>query len=339
MKRAWLAVLVAIAAGIAVANGWGSGSTLVAYVTGSGTSSPTVWLANADGSGARLLGPGSRPLLAPNGSLVAASDTGAVVLYPASGGSPRRYFGGVDATAAAKAFSPDSRYLAVVLSSTDPASAAASGLAVIDTTTFASRIIVRGQTYGVSFAPGGSDRIAYGWAASAALTARVDVHVVGATGSGAAQITEDGRSLNPVWGRAGIAFDHERLRADAEPAYQVWLMRSDGSARRRLTSLAIPPLREGLVPVGFSDRGSRLLAEYEGQNTGEAWVLTLSSGRATPLGSELSAGALSHDGASVLVDRGGFLNPPDHGIVESLPVAGGPPRVLAAHGSEPSWNA
>ena len=342
MKRGWLALIVALAAlaaGIAVANGSGSGSTLVAYVTGGATSAPTVWLANADGSDARLLGRGSQPLLAPNGSLVAAADAGGMVLYSASGGSPHRYFGGVDATAAAAAFSPDSRYLAVVLSSTVPASAASSGLAVIDTRTFASRIIARGQIYGVSFAPGGSDRIAYGWAASPSLTAPVDVHVVGATGSGAVRITEDGRSLNPVWGRDGIAFDHERLRADAEPAYQVWLMGSDGSARRPLTSLAIPPLREGLVPVGFSDRGSRLLAQYEGQNTGEAWVLTLSSGRATPLGADLSAGALSRDGASVLVDRGGFLNPPDQGIVESLPVAGGPPRVLAAHGSEPSWNA
>lgn len=59
-------------------------------------------------------------------------------------------------------------------------------------------------------------------------------------GSGSHLITRDGRSLNPVWGRVGIAFDHERLRKDAEPASQVWLMASDGSRRRQLTALPFP---------------------------------------------------------------------------------------------------
>ena len=93
-------------------------------------------------------------------------------------GSSRRFFATADATAVAVAFSPDSRYIAVVLASTDPASSAYSGLAVIDTTTFASRVIVHGQIYGASFAPGDSDRIAYGTAPSARLTARVDVGIV-----------------------------------------------------------------------------------------------------------------------------------------------------------------
>jgi hypothetical protein len=343
MKRASAAAtaaLVALAVGIGLADGWGSGSTVeVAYVVGTATSAPAVWLANADGSHARLLGRGSQPLLAPNGSLVAASSGPGLILYPAFGGAPHRYFYTADATAVAVAFSPDSRYVAVVLSSTDPAGAASSGLAVIDTTTFAYRIIVRGQIYGASFAPDDSDRIAYASAASPALRAPVDVHLSGADGSGAVQITNDGRSLNPVWGRGGIAFDHERLRVDAEPAYQLWVMASDGGARRPLTALAIPPLREGLVPIGFSEDGSLLLAEYEGQDTSEAWLLALSRGRATPLGADLAGAAMSHNHASALVDRSGFLNAPDEGVVESLPLAGGQPRVLAAHGSEPSWNA
>jgi hypothetical protein len=278
-------------------------------------------------------------LLAPNGSLVAASSAPGLILYPASGGAPHRYFDTPDATAVATAFSPDSRYIAVVLSSTDPASAASSGLAVIDTTTFDYRIIARDQIYGASFAPDDSDRIAYASAASPALTARVDVHVTRADGSGAMQITHDGRSLNPVWGLSGIAFDRERLRTDAEPAYQVWLMASDGSSRRPLSALPIPPLSEGLVPTGFSHNGSQLLAEYSGQNTSRAWLLPLSSGRAHVLGAGLVGAALSRDGASALVDRGGFLTPPDQGVVESVPLAGGQPRILAAHGSEPSWNA
>ncbi|MGO9977146.1 MAG: TolB family protein [Solirubrobacteraceae bacterium] len=342
MKRAWaagIAVLVALAATVGIAVGSGSGPPLrLAYVTGTATSAAVVRLANADGTGARALGPGAQPLLAPDGSLVAASSGNALVVYPAGGGAPHRYFGAADATALAVAFSPDSRYIAVVLSSTDPASVGSSGLAVIDTSTFGQRMIVRGQIDGASFAPDGSDRIAYASAASAALTAPVDVHVIGADGSGEVQITHDGQSLNPVWGPGGIAFDYERLRADAEPAYELWMMASDGSGRRPLGALRIPPLREGLVPVGFSDDGSVLLAEYEGQDTSEAWVLRLPAGRPAPLGAELTGAALSGDGARALVDRGGFLLAPDEGAVESLALHGGAARILVAHGSEPSWN-
>jgi hypothetical protein len=343
MSRTWAAAIAAFAVlvvGIGVAVGSGSGSGLtrsVVYVTGT-TSAPVVWLAPADGGRGRRLGPGSQPLLAPDGSLVVASEASGLVLYPASGGPSRRFFATADATAVAVAFSPDSRYIAVVLASTDPASSAYSGLAVIDTTTFASRVIVHGQIYCASFAPDGSDRIAYGTAPSARLTARVDVGIIQADGSGARRITSDGRSLNPVWGRDGIAFDRERLRTDAEPAYQVWLMASDGSGRRALSALAIPRLREGLVPTAFSDNGRVLLADYEGQDTSQAWVVRLPTGRATPLPAGLVPAAVSRDGARVLADRGGFLNSPDRGVVESLPLDGGRPRVLAVRGAEPSWN-
>ena len=332
-------VIVAAAAVISVAEAVESGSQVaVAYVTGMAASAPEVWLANADGSGAHVLGPGAEPLVAPNGAFVAASASSGLVLYRAVGGVAGRYFVSADATAGAVAFSADSRYLAVVLSSRDPASAAFSGLAVVDTSTLTARIIVHGQIYGASFAPDGSDRIAFASAASPALAAAVDIHAVAVTGSGATQLTDDGRSLNPVWGRSGIAFDRERVRRNAEPSYQVWLMTSDGSGLRPLTALPIPPLREGLVPVAFSDDGRRLLAEYEGEDTSVAWLLSLPDGRAFSLGIDLTGWALSHDGSHVLVDRGGFLNPPDLGVVESLPVGGGRPRVLVAHGSEPSWN-
>ena len=333
------AVVVAAAAVISVAEALESGSALaVAYVTGTATSTPEVWVANGDGSGAHLLGPGAQPLIAPNGAFVAASRPLGLVLYPAVGGVARRYFMSAAATAVAVAFSPDSRYLAVVLSSRDPASAAGSGLAVVDTSTFIARIIVRGQIYGASFAPDGSDRIAYAAAPSAALTAAVDIHVIGSSGSAALQLTHDGRSLNPVWGRSGVAFDHERLRRNAEPAYQLWLIASDGSGVRPLTSLAIPPLREGLVPISFSGDGRRLLAEYEGQDTSGAWLLSLSGGRAFPVGTDVTGWGLSRDGSSVLVDRGGSTRP-DLGVVESLPAGVWTlPRPWAAHGSEPSWD-
>ncbi len=40
----------------------------LAYLTETATGAPKVWIAAANGSGAKLLGPGQQPLLAPNGS-------------------------------------------------------------------------------------------------------------------------------------------------------------------------------------------------------------------------------------------------------------------------------
>jgi hypothetical protein len=108
-----------------------------------------------------------------------------------------------------------------------------------------------------------------------------------------------------------------------------------------VTHLPIPPLLEGLVPIGFSSDGARLLAQYEGQDTSEAWVITPATGGARRLAiawRAVTGAAISRDGTEALVDLGGYLNPPDAGAVESLPLAGGDPRVLIAHGSQPSWN-
>jgi Tol biopolymer transport system component len=343
MTGRWAAAIAVIVAALALAIGVavssGSGSSFgVAYVTGAQDAAPSVWFANADGSHPHRLGPGDLPLVAPDGSIVAASQGPGLVLYSTSGAGTHRYFGSPKATAVATAFSPDSRYLAVVLASTDPASAADSGLAVIDTTTFGYRIVAHGQIYGAGFAPDGSDRIAYAAAPSPALTAPVDVHVIGADGSGSVQLTHDGRSLNPVWSEHGIAFDGEQLRPDAEPAYEVWTMARDGSAPRRLTALSVPALRDGLVPLSVSNDGRRLLAEYVGQDTSQAWLVTLAGGHAVSLGAGLAGAALSRSGGAALVVRGGVLGVPDQGVIESMPLNGGPARVLAAHGSEPSWN-
>jgi hypothetical protein len=320
----------------------------VAYVTGDASSPPQVWLASGDGRDRRHMGTGIQPLLSPDGSLIATSSTGtggaALTLYSASGKVRRRYFNAARATATALAWSPDSRYLAVALGSTDPADDAASGLAVIDAGTLSETLVAHGPIDGASFAPDGSDRLAYASASSQALAARVDVHAVGpgATGASRVQLTHDGRSLNPVWGADGIAFDRERVRNAAEPAYQIWLMRPDGSDPQQLTHLRIPPLANGLVPIDVSGDGSRVLAEYEGQDTSEAWLLEPERRRARALtigGEPVLGAAINAAGTAVLADRGGFLDPPSAGTVEALPLSdGGRARILVEHGAQPSWD-
>ncbi len=347
MRRGWAAAIVALAALLAVilvaATAGGDGGR-IAYVTGADAGSAVVWMAGSDGSGGHRLGPGTVPLLAPSGSLVAASLSAhrgtALAIYPTAGAA-HTFFNSALTTATAQAWSPDSRYLAVVLQSTNPGSDAASGLAVIDTKSFTASIVSRGSIYGASFAPDGSDRIVYGAARTSALADHINVHIAAADGSGSHQISHGGRSLNPVWGRHGIAFDRERLRRGGAPAYQVWLMQPDGSGAKVLTHEPAGPLLDGLVPLAFSADGTRLLAEYVGADTSQAWTIDLANGSSHKLiisRHSVTAGAISRDGRRLLVDLGGFLNPPDAGVVESIPFGGGRATVLVTHGSAPSWN-
>jgi hypothetical protein len=356
VTRSWAAaivVLVALTLGaVAVALSAGSDTSAsikpglgLAYATGSAGSSPEIWFASADGRNGRLLGPGTTPLLAPNGGSAAASATtehgAALTIYSTGTAAPRRLFDAARVTARAQAWSPDSRYLAVTLTGRDPISAGGSGLAVIDFSTGAVRVLATGAVSGASFASDGSDQLAYAIAPSRSLTAPVNVYAIAADGSHRRPLTHDGASLNPVWGRAGIAYDRERRRPNALPAYQLWLMNPTGGGSRRLAGVVPPPLGNGLVPIAFSAGGGRLLAEYEGVDTSQAWTVAIGDRRAHELrvgGHSVVGASISSDGATVLVDRGAFLVAPSAGMIESLPFGGGPPHVLVVHGSDPSWN-
>jgi hypothetical protein len=323
----------------------------LAYVTGTARSAPTVWAARTSGREAKRLGPGLEPLLAPDGRAVAAvafnagvQEQGpAIVIYSTNGGAGGSYLNLATATAQPLAFSPDSRYLAVALQSTMLPGEAGSGLAVIDTSTGVVDTIAHGQVQGASFAPDGSDRIVYGLAPSLAVSAPVNLYVAQPNGSATQALTHDGRSLNPVWGPRYIAYDHERLRPNYAPRYDIWLRSSapGSSTARRLTNVPAGNLVVGLVPVAFSAAGDRLLAEFEGQDTSEAWTVRVPSGRVRRLtvrGQAVQGTGISRDGRTVLIEQGAFENPPSRGRVASIPFAGGRPRVLVAHGAQPSWN-
>src|ERR1039458_5610049 len=131
--------VVAVAVAVAAVVSQGSGASVparIAYVTGGSIASAAaalhrltggsiasaqVWLADAGGGRRHHLGNGTNPLLSPDGRLVAASSGAASVtalsVFWASGGAPRRFFTAARVTARPVAFSPDSRYLAVVLAS------------------------------------------------------------------------------------------------------------------------------------------------------------------------------------------------------------------------------
>ena len=160
-------------------------------------------------------------------------------------------------------------------------------------------------------------------------------------GSGRRALTTDGRSLNPVWGPNYIAYDREHLRRNYAPRYDIWLRAPGSSAARRLTNVPANKLVVGLVPIAFSAGGSRLLSEFEGQDTSAAWTVRVPSGRARPIvfrNQSVVGAGISRDGGTLLVDLGSFEGPPSSGRVASIPFTGGRPTVLVAHGGQASWN-
>lgn len=317
---------------------------LIAFVRDTTTSPATVWVASPTGSHARELGPGELPAASPDGAIVAVARSagGAVLLYSSSGKLLHKF---VTATGTPSpgngltpfAWSPDSRYLAVQVASTALNGVTGAGLAVIDTTAGTYKLIAKGIIDGASFAVDGTDRIVYGAAPTLSDSAPANLFTINPDGSARTQISSDGRSLDPIWGAGGIAFDRERLRGpDAAPAYQVWLL--SGTRTRQLTNMSIPVLVDGLVPIAFSASGNRMIAEYEGEDTNFAWTIQLSPLRVRQVPGLVQGGGISRSGNSLLIDRGAFEQPDSDGTVESVPFSGTGAVHKLTRGGLPSWN-
>ncbi len=341
---AFAAVALAPAAVAAVSPG------RLAYVTSTEAKPESVvWTALANGSEPKQLGPGNDPVLSPDGATVAASLLGtgsgkgpALAIYPTSGARPTTLGEVATQVAVPLAWSPDSRYLAVSLGSTAlKGFVKKSGLAILDTTTGSLKTITTGIVNGASFAPDGSDRVVFARASGENLTAPVNLYIAEPTRAALKRITSDGHSLNPVWGPRFIAYDRQRLRRNDAPVYQIWLRGSSVGAARQLTSIHVRSLVSGLMPIGFSSDGTRLLAEFVGQDTSEAWTVTIPSKRASRIrvkGNGVLGAAISRDGSRLLVTEGGLDGPADTGNVLTVPFAGGAATQLVAHAAQPSWN-
>jgi len=337
-------LLVAIACLASAASASATGAA-IAYVTGGNSGLPHIWVANGRGGQRRKVGEGTGPLLAPNGLTVAAINVGsngpALTLYPAIAGSATGYFNPARVSASALAWSPDSRYLAVALTGVNLPSLSGYGLEIIDTVTGTEQMIAKGVIYGASFAPGSSDRLVYARASSLRETAASNIFTVAANGAGRKQITTDGRSASPLWGARGIAFDHGRLRKGFAPLDQIWLMQPNGRHRRQITHIQVGPLAEGLVPLAFSADGTRLAAEFEGEDTSIGYSVSVHTGHATQLkvgNQAVNAWGITRSGHSVLISVGGFMAPASRGKLERIPFFGGHPTLLIAHGNYASWN-
>jgi Tol biopolymer transport system component len=241
------------------------------------------------------------------------------------------------------AWSPDSTYLAVELQDTSLARTGPGNgrIDVIDLTTGQITATKPGIVYGAGFAPSGPDTVVFGLSGSQLFTQPTNLYSMPADGSATAtQITRDGRSIDPIWGSRGIVFVRERMRGrDSAPAYHLELLR--GSAVSPIASPQPSALTDGLSPVAISADGRRLVAEFTGEDTSQAYVVNLATNRYRQLGArtDMTQGwGISRDGTRVLVSSGGFENSSRHAVIGTMPFGGGALTPLARGGDFPSWN-
>jgi Tol biopolymer transport system component len=333
--RRLLLLIPAVSAALALASP--AGATLV---FSRWTTTPSVWVANDDGSGQRRLAAGTNPAVSPDGQTVVYmtnGDRAQLRAVPAAGGASWTVLRNL--TFGPLAFSPDGRTIAT----TTGDGISRQRLVLVDVATGATRPVATGWFAGVSFAPAG-DRLLYGRSAAERAFAPSDVWSVPVTGGAPQNLTRDGHSLFPVWGPTQVAYTRWSRptgpnRRLGGPTYNLSLMNPDGSGARRLTDDRVDYLLAGLTPTAWSADGTRLLAQFGGQDTAYAVTVDPVTGRERVLGPRgengLQAVGLSADGSTVLGTLG-YLG--EVGDVVTMPYGGGRSTVLARKANSPGWS-
>jgi Tol biopolymer transport system component len=254
---------------------------------------------------------------------------------PAAGGAARVL--ARDVHFGSFAWSADGRYVAV---QTGPLNGR-QRLTLIDRTAGTSRTVASGAFYGASFSPAG-DQLVYARAARDALFPTVRLEVAAAAGGLPRVLSQDGRAMSPLWGPQRIAYARYQrpARRGDGPKLNLWLLNPDGTGRRQLTHDRVPFLLAGLTPTAWSADGTRLLAEFGGQDTAYAVTVDPATGAERVVGTKSQgflATGLSADGSTILGSSGGFEWPRPAHIV-TAPYTGGTPKTLVARGQSPDWS-
>jgi Tol biopolymer transport system component len=310
-----------------------------------------VFVADDDGSGARKVETGHNPHVAPSGLSVAYLHEGAkgaqeLRLAPATGGPGKTLMTNVR-EAFFVTWSPDSKTIAALRGP----ELGKRNLVLIDVATGLQSVVAQGFFSGFSFSPDGTE-IAYALAQSEKYPPRSDVFrfpvpipgVVNVRAPEPIRLTSDHNSSQPLWGPQKIVFVKtvEGKKRRYGPKNELFLMSPQGKGIKRLTHTKVDPLLQGLFPTEWSADGSRLLAEFEGQDVSYAVVVNPKTGAQRPVAGTGEQGFvgtdLSSDGKLVLGFNGGF----DPGLrnhkVQTVPYAGGKPKTLVKEAFEPSWS-
>jgi Tol biopolymer transport system component len=325
--------IAALAAGAALLLIAPAARAELVYVKKPVSSSPQVWVAHDDGAAARRLGTGLQPVISPDGHWVAWRAPGSrerVLLAKSTGGTPRRI---VRSTQIGDLrFSPDSKKLGIALRSR---------LLVYDLAAGEQFAAAHGFVRGFSFSPD-SRALVYGTSGrDEALDAPSDLYALELGSDGKTRVTRDRKSLNPLWGPDGEIYHDRQIRRSGDaPSYNLFAIHPDGGALRRITSLKIPRLLSGLVPLDISADAKRLLALFTGQDTAFGFAVNPATGNTRALSKKAETGFvgtdLSADGRTVLGMTGGPDPASRHDVV-TVPWAGGRPTVLVRGATTPHW--
>jgi hypothetical protein len=299
-------------------------------------------VANANGSGGRVLTTAWFSFVSPDGSHVAVIDSDVnwytnprLDLYASGGGAPERV---IDVDCISVTWSPDSTKLACVEIS---ATRKPSHLLLIDAASGAKRTLATGFFDSqISFAPD-STRLAYvQLPAQGYFSSRGKLKVIDLA-TRAATTVRGSAAASPAWGPAAIAFATLKPRG-RNYTFDVALIQPDGSGFRQITNFRPDTQLFGPVPVAWSTDGKRLLAGMTGL---DAWVARESyavdpiRGGVRLIAHSVSPAAISRDGRYVVGQTGdaestGLAN----SNVVRVPWGGGAKRVLLRQAVEPSFN-
>lgn len=307
------------------------------YVKNAGGAEPVVYVASDTGKDPRRLGIGRAPTISADGRWVAfvtvapgGSEMEAVVLQRLEAGSQRLVMR--SRSIASLRFSPDSGKLAAI--------GGGKRVRVYDVAADKLYVAAKGAIRGFSFSPD-SKQIVVGRAEKDRPQAPSDLFAGPAIGGELERITDFGRAVNPVWGPDEIVFDRFKRRKGAAPAFNLWAVEpaADG-ALRQLTTLRIPKLVSGLVPLEISSDAARMLAVFSGQDTEVGFTVALRNGKTRALSRDFENGLvgfdLSADGKRILAHTGGPDPMAAHDVV-SVPYRGGKPKLLVAGAAYPDW--
>ena len=119
-------------------------------------------------------------------------------------------------------------------------------------------------------------------------------------------------------------------------------MNPEGNRVKRLTHTKVDPLLQGLFPTEWSANGSRLLAEFEGQDTSYAVTVNPQTGAQRPCSasrsSRASSAPRSPTTARPFSASPAASNPAPTTTSPPIPYAGGKPKVLVKNAFEPDWS-
>jgi hypothetical protein len=337
-KSKLIAALVAVTALLALP---AAAQASLTYVKG--TFSPSVYVANDDGSGAHKVGAGYSPHMSPDGASVAYFHEGPghaaeLKLAPVTGGAGKTLMVGWR-DSFYLAFSPNSEVIAALRGS----ELGKRKLVLITVATGAQKVIATGYFSGFSFSPEGNELV-YAKANTEKYPPKSDVYRISAAGGKSVALTKDHKSMNPLWGPTGKIVFVKQLDAKKRkygPKNELYLMNEQGKQVKRLTHTVVDPLLQGLFPTDWSANGKRILAEFSGQDTSYAVGVNAVTGAQKPIVKKDEMGfvatALSADGKTVLGWEGGFEPGTKH-YVATVPFTGGKPKLLVKNATEPDWS-